>query len=214
MKEFVFLLALGLINFNSFSQSTISSSDLIHIGVASSYSENKELSQYVFNYFNDYRNSIGLADFVWNDVAYTSAKTWNIFLAKNNVYGHSRNMYECDYEIINGTITNESYLGNEFQNNVIGNDFGFGGSQNQGNVINEAFQFNTIGQFMYNNVIGNYFTYNTIGDNFESNAINNYFIGNAISNNFESNEIGDYFGNNGGLIQNVIFSNFKYWTRT
>ena len=119
MKKFVFVLALRLINFNSFSQTMISSPDLLHIGDASSYSENKELSQYVFNYFNDYRNSIGLADFVWNDAAYTSAKTWNIFLAKNNVYGHSRNMYECDYEIINGTITNESYLGNEFQNKII-----------------------------------------------------------------------------------------------
>ena len=118
MKKLTFVLALGLINFNSFSQSAIPS-DLIHIGNASSYSENKELSQYVFNYFNDYRNSIGLADFDWNDAAYTSAKTWNIFLAKNNVYGHSRNMYECDYEIINGTITNESYLGNESQNKII-----------------------------------------------------------------------------------------------
>ena len=28
-------------------------------------------------------------------------------------------MYECDYEIINGTITNESYLGNESQNKII-----------------------------------------------------------------------------------------------
>jgi hypothetical protein len=116
MKKLTFVLALGLINFNSFSQSTIPS-DLIHIGNASSYSENKELSQYVFNYFNDYRNSIGLGDFVWNDAAYTSAKTWNIFLAKNNVYGHSRSI--CDYEIINGTITNESYLGNESQNKII-----------------------------------------------------------------------------------------------
>jgi hypothetical protein len=36
-----------------------------------------------------YRNSIGLGDFVWNDAAYTSAKSWNNFLAKHNLYGAS-----------------------------------------------------------------------------------------------------------------------------
>jgi hypothetical protein len=101
-------------------------------------------------------------------------------------------------------------IGSGFAQNIIGNDFGFGGSQAQGNLINDSFTDNTIGQFMYNNVIGNYFTNNTIGDNFENNSIKNYFIGNSIANNFESNEIGDYFGQNGGLLQNTIFNNFKY----
>jgi hypothetical protein len=119
MKKLVLLFV--LIKFNSFSQ-------LVYMGNAISHSENKELSQFVFNYFNDYRNSIGLADFVWNDVAYTSAKTWNSILAKNNLYGHSgdisdQTLYNYsssnDYEIINGTITNESYSGTEFQNRII-----------------------------------------------------------------------------------------------
>ena len=101
-------------------------------------------------------------------------------------------------------------IGGGFAQNVIGNDFGAGGGQAQGNVINDSFQFNTIGQFMYNNVIGNYFSANTIGDNFDSNTIKNYFVGNSIANNFESNEIGDYFGQNGGLLQNIIFNDFKY----
>ena len=114
----------------------------------------------------------------------------------------------------NGENFSYNKIGNEFQNNTIGNNFGFGGSQNQGNVINEVFENNTIGQSMYNNVIGNYFINNTIGDNFESNTIKNYFIGNTILNAFESNEIGDYFGNNGSgpgsPVQNIIFDDFKY----
>jgi len=101
-------------------------------------------------------------------------------------------------------------IGNNFNNNTIDNDFGSGGGQNQGNIINDVFENNTIGQFMYNNVIGNYFTNNTIGDNFENNSIKNYFIGNTIANNFESNDIGNYFGQNGGVIQNTIFNNFKF----
>jgi hypothetical protein len=101
-------------------------------------------------------------------------------------------------------------IGSTFSNNIIGNDFGFGGSQAQGNIINDTFENNTIGQFMYNNVIGNYFTDNTIGDNFENNSIKNYFIGNTIANYFESNDIGNYFGQNGGLVQNTIFDNFKF----
>jgi hypothetical protein len=101
-------------------------------------------------------------------------------------------------------------IGSGFAQNVIGNDFGVGGGQAQGNIINDAFQNNTIGQFMYNNVIGNYFSANTIGDNFENNSIKNYFIGNAIANGFEGNQVGNYFGQNGGLLQNIIFNDFKY----
>ena len=40
-------------------------------------------------------------------------------------------MYECDYEIINGTITNESYLGNESQNKIIADDYKFLLAQNE-----------------------------------------------------------------------------------
>ena len=101
-------------------------------------------------------------------------------------------------------------IGNVFSGNTIGNGFGLLDSFSQGNVINDSFTDNTIGQFMYNNVIGNYFSANTIGDNFDSNTIKNYFVGNSIANNFESNEIGDYFGQNGGLSQNIIFNDFKY----
>ena len=134
----------------------------------------------------------------WNNSVSPSGTTWNSIYTEPN----------------NGENFSYNKIGNEFQNNTIGNNFGFGGSQNQGNVINEVFENNTIGQSMYNNVIGNYFTNNTIGDNFESNTIKNYFIGNSILTGFESNEIGDYFGNNGtgpgSPVQNIIFDDFKY----
>lgn len=125
MKRLV--LVLLLYSVNSISQTT-SSSSLIHIGSAVSYSENKELSKYVFDYFNSYRKSIGLDNFVWNDKAYESANNWNVILAKHDLYGHSgdlkdQNLYHYsssnDYEIINGTITNESYSGNNLQKQII-----------------------------------------------------------------------------------------------
>jgi hypothetical protein len=87
-------------------------------------------------------------------------------------------------------------IGNNFRNNIIGSDFGYGGGDPYGNIINDNFENNIIGQFAYNNVIGNEFKGNTIGDNFEDNSIKNYFEGNTISNNFESNEVGNEFSNN------------------
>jgi hypothetical protein len=116
----------------------------------------------------------------WDSSVSPSGTSWNSIYTEPN----------------NGQNFAYNKIGNEFQNNTIGNDFGFGGSQNQGNVINEAFQFNTIGGFMYNNVIGNDFTNNTIGDNFENNAIKNYFASNTVGDVFESNTIGDFFNTN------------------
>jgi hypothetical protein len=116
----------------------------------------------------------------WGSSVSPSGTSWNSIYTEPN----------------NGLNFAYNKIGNEFQNNTIGNDFGFGGSQNQGNVINEAFQFNTIGGFMYNNVIGNDFTNNTIGDNFENNAIKNYFASNTVGDVFESNTIGDFFNTN------------------
>lgn len=114
----------------------------------------------------------------------------------------------------NGVYFGSNKIGNDFQYNVIGNYFGIGGGNPEGNTIGDRFQYNKIGNVAYNNVIGNHFIENIIGDNFENNTIKNYFIGNTISNSFESNNIGNYFGNNGSgggtPIQNAIFDNFKY----
>lgn len=87
-------------------------------------------------------------------------------------------------------------IGNNFYNNTIGNDFGYGGSQAQGNVINDNFENNVIGEYMYSNIIGNYFQNNTIGDDFEGNSIRNYFANNTIGDDFYDNTINNNFSNN------------------
>ena len=99
-------------------------------------------------------------------------------------------------------------IGDFFRENKFDNDFGYGGSQNQGNVINDSFERNSIGKYMYNTVIGNYFTDNTIGDNFENNNIKNYFSNNEIGNSFEGNVIGDYFGSFDKVNKNIIGNYF------
>lgn len=133
----------------------------------------------------------------WNSSVSPDNTEWNSIYTQSN----------------NGERFGYNKIGNNFETNTIGSDFGYGGGQPYGNVINDGFQNNTIGQYMYNNVIGNYFTNNTIGDDFEDNQIQNYFIGNTIGTGFTSNQIGNYFGNNGSagaMIQNNIFNDFKY----
>jgi hypothetical protein len=114
----------------------------------------------------------------------------------------------------NGENFRYNKIGNYFYNNLFSNDFGYGGSQSQGNIINDNFENNIVGEYFYNNNIGNYFTNNTVGEYFQNNTIKNYFIRNTILDGFESNEIGDYFGNNGfgpgSPVQNIIFNDFKY----
>jgi hypothetical protein len=134
----------------------------------------------------------------WNGNLSPSGTTWN------SIYTQSNNGERFAY----------NKIGNNFRNNTIGSDFGYGGGDPYGNTINDNFENNTIGQFAYNNVIGNEFKNNEIGNNFENNQIKNYFINNGIGDNFESNIIGDYFGNDasfsGTPVQNLISSGFKY----
>ncbi len=94
-------------------------------------------------------------------------------------------------------------IGNSFRNNIIDNDFGYGGGNPEGNIINDNFEGNIIGEFMYNNVIGNYFRSNTIGSNFENNTIKNYFIYNTILDSFESNTVDNNF------VSNIVNSYFQ-----
>lgn len=110
-------------------------------------------------------------------------------------------------QVNNGERFAYNKIGNNFRNNTIGSDFGYGGGDPYGNIINDNFENNIIGQFAYNNVIGNEFKDNEIGNNFENNQIKNYFINNDIGNNFESNIIGNYFGSGSG--GNAIGDDFK-----
>lgn len=119
---------------------------------------------------------------------------------------------------------------NDFKFNKIGNFFGNdtnfpavgdGTNSDGGNIINDGFQFNFIGDnFMFNtidlnftnNKIGNNFWFNIFGQNASDNIIGNLFVGNSgidgspnsIGNNFISNNLGNYSG------FNEIDSDFQY----
>lgn len=116
----------------------------------------------------------------WNGSVSPDDTEWN------SIYTQPNNGERFAYNKIN----------NNFYNNTIGSDFGYGGGDPYGNVIFDDFANNIIGQFAYNNAIGNRFQNNTVGDNFENNTIKNYFELNNIGEVFESNLIGDYFNNN------------------
>lgn len=55
-----------------------------------SFTEDKELSKYIFNYINSYRDSIGVKPYIWTEFWYRSAKKWNDYCATNGKWGHNR----------------------------------------------------------------------------------------------------------------------------
>lgn len=119
---------------------------------------------------------------------------------------------------------------NDFKYNKIGNFFGndtnfpsIGGGTNGdgGNIINDGFQYNEIGDnFIWNltdlvfnnNKIGNDFWFNVFGLNTTDNVIGNLFVGNVGAGGFPSpmgdGFISNKFGNYSGF--NMIASNFTY----
>jgi uncharacterized protein YkwD len=58
--------------------------------IPQSVTEDKELSKYIFNYINSYRDSIGVKPYVWTDFWYLSAKKWNDEVSNNGKWGHNR----------------------------------------------------------------------------------------------------------------------------
>jgi hypothetical protein len=131
----------------------------------------------------------------WDNSVSPSGTSWN------SIYTQSNNGERFAY----------NKIGNNFTDNTIGGDFGYGLGDPYGNIINDNFQNNTIGQFAYNNVIGNQFRNNTVGDNFENNSIQSGFQGNSIDDSFDSNRIGNSFINNTiglNFQNNTIADNF------
>jgi len=122
----------------------------------------------------------------------------------NSIYTQSNNGERFAY----------NKIGNNFRSNTIDSDFGYGGGEPYGNIINDNFENNTIGQFAYNNVIGNEFKDNTVGDNFGYNTIENDFKNNTIGDSFGGNDIENFFSANsigdsfaGNDIENVFSGN-------
>lgn len=117
-----------------------------------------------------------------------------------------------------GNLCTYNIIGNYFQNNKIdnyfGNDLNFptvnaGTGTGGGNLINNYFRFNEIGNNFIWNIIDTYFEYNKIGTDFwinifgqnnRHNTIGDLFVGNvgtagypnAIGDGFTSNKFGNY----------------------
>lgn len=135
----------------------------------------------------------------WSNRIKTDFKGNNIFqeFGYNNIgFGCAANTFSGqtihntigDYFFVNLFEGYFSYnkIGINFYSNTIGTDFGFGGGQNQGNIIGNSF---------YNNNIGEYFYSNVIPDNFYDNNIGNYFQWNNVLNHVNNTDFGAYYGN-------------------
>jgi uncharacterized protein YkwD len=60
--------------------------------IPQSIKEDKELSKYVFNYINQYRDSIGVKPYIWSEFWYNSAKKWNNEVSYTGKWGHNRGL--------------------------------------------------------------------------------------------------------------------------
>jgi uncharacterized protein YkwD len=58
--------------------------------IPNSVKEDKELSKYIFNTVNSYRDSIGVKPYIWTDYWYYSAKKWNDEVSNTGKWGHNR----------------------------------------------------------------------------------------------------------------------------
>ena len=80
MKKLIIILSIGIFSNSAYSQ----------YGIPLSVTEDKELSKYVFNYINTYRDSIAQKPFIWTDFWYGSAKRWNDEISTTGKWGHNR----------------------------------------------------------------------------------------------------------------------------
>jgi hypothetical protein len=209
--------------------------------VINDFFQNNTIGQYFYNNFigNYFTNNIVGSDFEQNVIGFefynnnigdTFANNQVGDFFKNNLLGNnlSNNKIGNYFGNNGGNIKNTIF--DNFTNNIIGDYFGNdtnfpttgGGSNNDGgNIINDGFQFNTIGNNVIfnaidlnftNNKIGNDFWFNVFGQNNSDNTIGNLFVGNsgiggfptAIGNNLISNNLGNYSA------FNEIDSDFQY----
>jgi hypothetical protein len=192
------------------------------------------------NIINDNFQTNNVGEYFYNN------KIGNYF--RNNVLGNYFQNNSIKNHFLGNTIGNHfegneigNYFGNQgglvqntifnnFRNNKIGNYFGnefnyptiTGGTGNDGgNIINDNFQFNEIGDnFIFNatdsefqyNKMGTDTWFNVFGQNFEHNSVGDLFVGNGGSGGFPtpmgnsiiSNKIGNYSA------FNFIGNNFQY----
>lgn len=61
----------------------------VHVDKCNSFLEDKQMAKQLFDCVNLYRNSLGEASFIWNELCYESAKQHNDYLATNGLWGHT-----------------------------------------------------------------------------------------------------------------------------
>ena len=132
---------------------------------------------------NDFKDNTTLGQFEYNQIGneFDSNLIDNYFY--NNTIGN--NFFS------NSLSFNFAYnqIANSFSSNIIASDFGFGGSQRRGNVIGNDFQNNQIGEYFYDNNIKDSFSSNNIGNSFVNNNVSYNFNSNFIGNDFQNNDI-------------------------
>jgi hypothetical protein len=123
---------------------------------------------------------------------YNNNQIWDEFYG--NKVGNGFN----DNEIYNRFYDNQ--ILDYFDNNTIGDSLNIGGNNFYNNIAGNNFKGNTVSGSFYNNKIGNDFVSNNTEDGFRDNVIGNNFFSNNISYNFGYNTIG--FGFSGNNIAN------------
>jgi hypothetical protein len=187
---------------------------------------NNIIGQYCYNnvignYFNN--NIIGI-EFEDNQIQnYFIGNTIGTGFTSNQIGNYFGNNGSGGGTPLQNTISNDfkyNKIGNFFGNDTNFPSIGVGTNGDGGNLINDGFQYNQIGDnFIFNgidlsfnnNKIGNDFWFNVFGLNTTDNVIGNLFVGNGgvggfpnpIGDGFSSNKLGNYSG------FNIIGADFK-----
>jgi hypothetical protein len=134
--------------------------------------------------FNEFKGNMMYGEFYQNRVDWGFGSNQFSGFCAGNIFGTTISSNDFLGDVYANTFKGgvlENTIGNNFANNnigflfisnVIGENFGYGASAPQGNIIGNNFYDNTIGEYFYNN---------TIADNFLENTIDNYFQWNIVN---------------------------------
>ncbi len=99
MKKLIIIFSLCISSIHS--QTVTRKFGGVPTGDHKSYRVDKELSIYLFDYINKYRDSIGEGAFEWSETLYQDALDWNLELVRLKKYGHRTTLFNEGLEIIN-----------------------------------------------------------------------------------------------------------------
>lgn len=110
MKKLIIIFSLCISSIHS--QTSTRKFGGVSTGDHKSYRVDKELSIYLFDYINKYRDSIGEGAFEWSETLYQDALDWNLELVSMKKYGHCTTLFTKGVEIINAYSTETHELVN------------------------------------------------------------------------------------------------------